>query len=154
MITNPNRQLSALALLFFCCTMPLAFGANETPNKVADEIIVEPPAQVERWFAALGSVNRREFANLITEDAKIVLKDLAIEQTKDEFILSLDEWSKATRDASIIYRYVAIDEGKASAYVCYRFKSNEHLNLESFTFAGDQITGSVQEPKGDDCGDM
>jgi hypothetical protein len=127
-----------------------ALGANETNA----EIIVDPPREVERWFAALGRVNRRDFDKLIAEGAKIILKDLGIEQTKQEFIAALGEWNRATKNASIVYRYESIDDGNASALVCYRFKSNEQLNLESFTFDGEQITGSVQEAKGEDCRDM
>ena len=120
----------------------------------ANEEVIETPPEVERWFGALGSVNRAEFEKLIADDATINLKDLGIEQTKQEFISALDEWEKTTRDASIVYRYEAIEDGKAKVWVCYRFKSNEQLNHESFTYAKGIITGSVQEFKGADCGDM
>lgn len=124
------------------------------PAFSADEITVEPPAEVERWFAALGSVNRRDFGQLIADNAKIVLKDLGVEQTKDEFIASLDEWERATKNANIIYRYHAIEDQEASVLVCYRFESNEQLNLETFTFSNLQITGSVQMLKSEDCSEM
>lgn len=119
-----------------------------------DEIIVEAPREVERWFGALGSVNRRDFEELIADDTIIVLKDLGVEQTKNEFIAALDEWEKSTLDANIVYRYESIEEGSASVLVCYRFTSNEQLNLESFTYSNGLITGSVQEFKGADCADM
>ena len=135
-------------------TFAPAYSAGAAENEEIIEVIVERPQEVERWFAALGGVNRRDFRELIAEDAKIVLKDLGIEQTKDEFISALDEWSRATRNASIVYRYNNIEEGSASTFVCYRFKSNELLNLESFTYSDEKITGTVQEPKGDNCGDM
>lgn len=120
----------------------------------ADEVVVEAPQEVERWFGALGSVNRRDFEELIADGTIIVLKDLGVEQTKNEFIAALDEWEKSTRDASIVYRYESIEEGSASVLVCYRFTSNEQLNLESFTYSNGLITGSVQEFKGADCADM
>ncbi len=123
--------------------------AQSTQNEV-----VEAPALVEQWYGALGSVNRQGFEELIADDAKIVLRDLGVEQSKLEFIAALDEWEASTRDASIVYRYETIEAGKASVLVCYRFKSNEQLNLESFTFSDMKITGSVQEFKGEDCGDM
>ena len=125
-----------------------------SPALATEDIIVEPPQQVERWFAALGSVSRRDFKELIADDAIIALRDLGVEQTKDEFIAALPQWARATRKANIIYRYETIEDGEASALVCYRFKSNEQLNVESFTFNAEQITGSVQEAKGDNCGDM
>jgi hypothetical protein len=136
----------SIATLASLATFATAYGAGE--------IIVERPLQVERWYAALGSVSRKEFGELIADDATIVLKDQGIEQTKDEFIGALRKWRRATRKANIIYRYETIEDNTASVSVCYRYKSNELLNLESFTFEGEYITGSVQEPKGDDCGDM
>ena len=143
-------KFSAFLMISYLTVFLPARGANHD----AVEIIVEPPQQVERWFAALGGVNEREFEKLIAEDARIILKDLGVEQTKQEFISALAEWQRLTRDANIIYRYVAIEEDTATVNVCYRFKSNEQLNQESFTFKGEEITGSVQEFKGDDCGDM
>ncbi len=143
-------RLPALAMIACLTVIAPASGANDDVT----QIIIEPPQVVERWYAALGSVNRRNFGELISDDAKIVLKDLGIEQTKQEFITALTEWNRVTRNANIIYRYQTIEEGTASALVCYRFRSNEQLNLESFTFSGEQITGSVQEFKGDSCRDM
>jgi|GEM_PF-568223 len=143
-------KFSAFVLLSSLAIMSPASGANHDTT----EIVVEPPQQVERWFAALGSVNKREFNALIADDAVIVLKDLGVDQTKQEFISALAEWQRLTRGANIIYRYVAIEDNTVTVNVCYRFRSNEQLNQESFTFDDEQITGSVQEFKGDDCGDM
>ncbi len=143
-------KFSAFVMISYLTIFSPALGANED---VAD-VVIEPPQQVERWFAALGGVNKREFEALIAEDARIVLKDLGVEQTKQEFISALAEWQRLTRGANIIYRYVSIEDDTVTVNVCYRFKSNEQLNQESFTFKGDEITGSVQEFKGDSCGDM
>jgi hypothetical protein len=143
-------KFSAFVMISYLTVFSPAWGANDD----AAEIVVEPPQQVERWFAALGSVNKREFEAIIAEDARIVLKDLGVEQTKQEFISALAEWQRLTRGANIIYRYVSIEENTVTVNVCYRFRSNEQLNQESFTFEDEQITGSVQEFKGDDCGDM
>jgi len=118
------------------------------------EEITRPPPQVERWYAALGGVSRRQFEELIADDAKIVLKDLGVEQSKQEFITALDEWENSTKNANIIFRYEAIEDNSASVLVCYRFDSNEQLISESFTFNTSEITGSVQEFKSDNCGDM
>jgi len=141
---------SAFVMISGLSTILPAFAANED----VIEILVEPPQEVERWFAALGSVNKREFDELIAENAKIVLKDLGVEQTKQEFISALAEWQRLTRGANIIYRYVSIDGNSVAVNVCYRFKSNEQLNLEVFTFGDEQITGSVQDFVGNKCGDM
>jgi hypothetical protein len=81
---NSAKVLKITAFVIITCLtarLPALGADNE-----AKEIVVEPPQQVERWFAALGSVNKREFEALISDDAKIVLKDLGVEQTKQEFI--------------------------------------------------------------------
>ena len=115
---------------------------------------IETPQEVERWFVALGGVNRSTFRNLIADNALINLKDLGIIQTKNEFIASLDEWAVATKEASLVYRYQAISDNNAVVQVCYRFKYNETLSVEKFTFSDEKITSSVQEKMGNNCGDM
>ncbi len=115
---------------------------------------IETPQEVERWFVALGGVDRREFKNLIADNALINLKDLGVTQTKNEFIASLDEWAAATKEASVVYRYQAISDDNAVVQVCYRFKYNEMLSVEKFTFSNEKITSSVQEKMGNNCGDM
>ena len=116
--------------------------------------VIETPQEVERWFVALGGVDRREFRNLIADNALINLKDLGVTQTKNEFIASLDEWAAATKEASVVYRYQAISDDNAVVQVCYRFKYNEMLSVEKFTFSNEKITSSVQEKMGNNCGDM
>ncbi|MCP4090927.1 MAG: hypothetical protein GY746_14220, partial [Gammaproteobacteria bacterium] len=63
-------RLPALAIIAGLTAIAPASGANDDVT----EIIIEPPQVVERWYAALGSVNRRDFGELISDDAKIVLK--------------------------------------------------------------------------------
>ena len=158
MMQIPHNKLSATIIITsILCFTPLqcmSQSSEGTSVESSEEIIIDPPREVERWFAALGGANQREFGALIAEDAKIILKDLGIEQTKDEFISALDEWIRLTKNASIVYRYEMIEDEKAATLVCYRFENNEQLNLESFTFQNKQITGSVQELKGEDCGEM
>ncbi len=145
-----------IKFLFLAGLATLVFSPFAVKNVAhgAAEIVVEPPEQVEQWFAALGGVNRRKFKALIADDAVIILKDLGIEQTKQEFISALDSWEYATRKANIIYRYQAIEDDSAIVLVCYIFKSNELLNVETYTFSETQITGSVQEPKSDSCAEL
>ncbi|MCF6321435.1 MAG: nuclear transport factor 2 family protein [Rhizobiaceae bacterium] len=144
-----QKTLLTTLMLF----MALGNFKNALAQNTSEEITT-PPQLVERWYGALGGVDRRGFEELIAEDAKIVLKDLGVEQTKSEFIAALDEWEKSTRNANIIFRYELIEDDSASVLVCYRFETNEQLISESFTFSNDQITGSVQEFKSDNCGDM
>lgn len=122
-----------------------------TAGAASHEIVVEPPQPVEAWYQALGSVDRRAFEGLIADGTKIILKDLGIEQSKQEFIDALDEWERSTGGATIVYRYEDIGDDSAKVLVCYRFKSNETLTSETFTFNDTQIIGSVQEASSDSC---
>lgn len=119
-----------------------------------DEIIVERPAVVEKWYAALGIAQARFFDEILAEDATIELRDLGITQTRQEFLDSVDELAAATKNAIIVYHYEDIQDDNATVLVCYRFESNEKLVSEHFTFSADKIKTSVQEPRGYDCGDL
>ena len=144
-----NFQKPMLTSFF---AVALVSAATTFANSASE--VIESPQEVERWYVALGGVDKAEFNKLISDNAMIELKDLGVTQTKQEFIAALDEWAAATKDASLVYRYQSIEAAKAVVKVCYRFKNNETLIIETFTFANKQITGSVQEQKGEDCGDM
>lgn len=142
-----------MAIAFARITRPLAGCMLAASLAAASPAMPQEqmPVPVLQWFAALGAVDRPAFAELITEDAVIALKDLGVEQTRDEFIAALDEWERTTRDAIILSRLVEIGEGEAVVEVCYRFSENEQFNVETFFHSADQITGSVQESRGPVC---
>ncbi len=142
MATALARTIHPLAGCLLAAFMAATFPA------LSQEQMPEP---VLKWFAALGAVDRPAFVELISEDAVIALKDLGVEQTRDEFIAALDEWERTTRDAVILSRLVEIGEGEAVVEVCYRFSQNEQFNVETFFHSADQITGSVQESRGPVC---
>ncbi len=143
---------SKVSNTLFALAMAMAVSPSLPAHSATN--IIETPQEVERWFVALGGVDRSEFKKLIADNALINLKDLGVTQTKNEFIASLDEWAVATKEASVVYRYQAITNDNAVVQVCYRFKYNETLNVEKFTFSNEKITSSVQEKMGDNCGDM
>ena len=111
-------------------------------------------ALVERWYTALGAVNRAEFADLLAEKAKVTLGDLDIIQTKAEFITSLDEWEDAMKGSSIRHAVESDTEGLVTVMVCYTFPDNESLTREVFGFTGGQIGSSEQETISDSCAEF
>jgi hypothetical protein len=106
---------------------------------------------VEKWYAALVAIDRSAFEKIIADDALISLGDLDIEQTKKEFIESLDEWQDAMKGASIRHKIEEASADTISIIVCYTFPDNESLGREVFRFKGDQISESVQSTIGDTC---
>ncbi len=108
-------------------------------------------ALVERWYTALGAVNRAEFADILSEKAKITLGDLDIIQTKAEFITSLDEWEDAMKGATIRHENDSDAEGLITVSVCYKFPDNEALGREVFAFEGGKVISSEQETIAESC---
>ena len=107
------------------------------------------PAPVQAWYQALGDVDRAGLENLLTDDARIDLRDLGVVQTRNEFLDSLDAWAEANKGAEILTR-----QGKGEGItveVCYRFPSNEALFEESFELAGEKIALSVQRQISESC---
>jgi hypothetical protein len=118
-----------------------------------------PTTLIDRWYAALSTVNRAEFAALLGDDTKITLDDLSITQTKAEFIESLDEWEQANKGATIQHSVSHLIEHTLksgngtilSILVCYKFPSNEMLTQEDFAVEGDKIISSEQKTVADNC---
>ncbi len=108
-------------------------------------------ALIERWYNALGTINRAEFADILSDKAKITLGDLDIIQTKEEFIASLDEWQDAMKGATIRHAIDADADGLVTVSVCYKFPDNEALAREVFAFEGGKILASEQETIAESC---
>ena len=106
---------------------------------------------IERWYAALGSVNRAEFQEILSDKAKITLGDLDIVQTKAEFITSLDEWQDAMKGAAIRHAIDSDADGLVTVSVCYKFPDNEALGREVFAIDGGKIVSSEQETIAESC---
>ncbi len=108
-------------------------------------------AIVEKWYAALESVDRSVFEEIIADEAVITLNDLETDQNKREFIDSLDEWQDAMRGASIRHKIENTTPETASVLVCYTFPGNETLGRETFRVVGGKVRESVQTVIGDSC---
>ncbi len=125
----------------------LALCALSTASFAADGA----EAIVEKWYVALEAVDRAAFEAIIADDAVITLNDLETDQTKREFIESLDEWQDAMQGASIRHKIETSTADAASVLVCYTFPDNETLGRETFRIAAGQIKESVQTTIGDSC---
>jgi hypothetical protein len=127
----------ALTLLLTLLAVPARAGA-------ADKLI-------ERWYDALERVDRAALATLLSDNAVIRLNDLKIEQTKAEFIDSMDEWEAAVVGATLRYRIEGEAAGVTTVTVCYDFPDNDILMREAFITAGEVIVSSTQTTLADDC---
>ena len=134
------RQVLAAFMLFaFCCAADAAENAE---------------AVVEKWYAALETADRAAFEQIIADDAVITLNDLETDQSKREFIESLDEWEDAMRGASIRHKLETSAPDTASVLVCYTFPGNETLGRETFRVEGGKVRESVQTNVGDSCAEF
>ncbi len=128
-----------IAALLFCALSSAAPAAENAE------------AIVEKWYAALEAVDRAAFETLIADDGVITLNDLETDQSKREFIESLDEWQDAMRGAEIRHKTETATPDTASVLVCYTFPGNETLGRETFRVENSKVRESVQTVIGDSC---
>lgn len=123
----------------------LIFGLSSLPA-AADEGLME------RWYQALLAVDRDGLSALLAEDAIIRLTDLGAEQSKSEFIASMDEWQIAVEGASIRHRIVDEQGAVTTVLACYDFPANDVLMQETFTVsAAGLIVESTQATVAENC---
>jgi hypothetical protein len=132
-----KRSLAAFAL---CLLL--------TPSAFAQQ---DNSAIIEKWYAALTTVDRAAFESLISDSAIIELQDIGIKQTKREFIESLDEWEDAAKGATIRHKISTESGDTVSVRVCYTFSGNESLNREDFKIGSGLVVESVQAKIADSC---
>ena len=132
------RQFCLLAILLL--TVVTQTHAGDAHNTLID-----------RWYRALGTINRAEIADLLSNKATITLGDMDIQQSKTEFLASLDEWEDAIRGSTIRHTIESDQRGRLSMLVCYKFPHNERLTREIFIFEGSKILKSSQETVADSC---
>ena len=117
----------------------------------ASPALADDAAVVAQWYEALGAPDRAKLSALLAKGATVKLQDLGIEQSKDEFIASMDEWETAVAGAKIRHRIEKDENGVATALTCYDFPDNDILMRETFAIAGEAITESTQETVADTC---
>lgn len=106
---------------------------------------------VDAWYAALIKADRNRLGALLDPAAKIKLTDLGVEQTKAEFIASLDEWEAAVDGATIRHRIDKTEDGLTAVIVCYDFPSNDLLTQETFRIRNDLVVESEQATIAENC---
>jgi len=109
------------------------------------------PETLDRWYAMLNAANADGLAALLADDARIKLNDLGIEQSKAEFLASMDEWRVAVAGAGIRHRIEGADAALTTVLACYDFAENDILMRETFRFAGDLIVENTQTQLAQDC---
>ena len=128
--------LSAIAIAFiFSASFPAS----------ADETVIQ------RWYEALLAVDRVGLSAVLAEDARIRLDDLGIEQTKAEFIASMDEWQGAVAGAQIRHKVEAAQGKMTTVVACYDFPQNDILMRETFSISDGLITENTQATVAEDC---
>lgn len=108
-------------------------------------------AVIDRWYTALLAADRAGLADLLSDDARIDLADLGVEQGKQEFLDSMDEWEASVKGAAIRHRIEKSEGGVSTVIACYDFPGNDLLMQETFTIAGDRITASSQATVAENC---
>jgi hypothetical protein len=108
-------------------------------------------AVIDRWYTALLAADRAGLADLLSDDARIDLADLGVEQGKQEFLDSMDEWEASVKGAAIRHRIEKSEDGVSTVFACYDFPGNDLLMQETFAIAGDRITASSQATVAENC---
>ena len=142
-IPKPLIRLAAALLLAAAAVLPVTNPAAANGNL---------PAPIQTWYEALGAVDRSALEDVLSDDARIDLRDLGVVQTRDEFLDSLDAWAEANKNAEILTRPgKAAGNNGITVEVCYRFPSNEALFEETFELSGEKIARSVQQQISENC---
>lgn len=108
-------------------------------------------AVIDRWYTALLAADRAGLADLLSDDARIDLADLGVEQGKQEFLDSMDEWEASVKGAAIRHRIEKSEGGVSTVIACYDFPGNDLLMQETFAIAGERITASSQATIAENC---
>ncbi|MHA6685794.1 nuclear transport factor 2 family protein [Mesorhizobium sp. A556] len=118
---------------------------------VAFPSFADEAAVIERWYKALLIADRAGLSDLLSADARIKLTDLGVEQDRQEFIASMDEWQASAKGATIRHRLEKSEDGVSTVIVCYDFPNNDLLTQETFAVTGGRITASSQAIVAENC---
>ena len=106
---------------------------------------------IDRWYNALRTVDRPAFQQLLSDSAKIELKQLGVIQDKSEFIESLDNWEDVAGDLLISTTINGAGSNKLEVFVCYQFASNAFTNRETFWIEDAKVIRQIQEKMQEGC---
>lgn len=106
---------------------------------------------VDRWYELLAKADGSGLAAMLSDDALIHLNDLGIEQSKAEFIATMDEWAEAVAGATIRHRVETTTGDVTTVLACYDFVSNDMLIRETFTIRDGLIVDNAQTGVAETC---
>lgn len=135
---EPERMIRLLAAVVLAATVALPVRADDA-------------AIIDAWYAALVKPDREKLSSLLAEDAVVRLEDLGMEQSRGDFISSMDEWETAVEGSQIRHRVEKDEGGVATVLACYDFPDNDILMRETFRIDGDRIVESTQVTVADNC---
>lgn len=135
LLHGKRRAASCAAVLFCLAYMPA---------------IAQQPV-TEEWYAALAVADRARLESLLADNAKIRLTDLGVEQTKAEFVDSLDEWEAAVKGATIRHRIESSNAAVTTVIACYDFPANDTLLRETFRIEAGLILENNQDAIAETC---
>lgn len=118
---------------------------------IASSARADDATVIDRWYTALLAIDRPAISDLLSDDARIKLDDLGVEQSKAEFLASMDEWQAAVSGGSIRHRIEKAEGGVTTVIACYDFPANDILMRETFAVDGEKITASSQAAIAETC---
>lgn len=117
--------------------------------------LAEEDKVLAQWFDALRTADRQALSDLLSDDARIILNDIGIEQTKAEFLETMDTWEEATGNGTNIrYRLDKESDAETIVTVCYDFPNNSVLTKERFMIGEAKIEESDQTQIAESCDDF
>ncbi len=132
----------------------LLLTALALPQLIAPAWASDAEAVLAAWYDALARADSASLDGLLADDAVIRLEDVGIEQTKDEFLASMDEWAVAVDGGGIRHRIEQQEGNSVTALVCYDFPDNELMTREWFVLVDGHIIESVQATVAEHCGEF
>lgn len=110
-----------------------------------------PPAPIAYFYDALRNADHAMMGVILAEEVVIVLQDLGVEQSKLEFMASLDEWESMGEDLKIDVTVLESDTSSYTVQVCYDMGESQQLTEEHFEIENEQIVSLTQATIADNC---
>lgn len=129
--------ITSLGLVLSLLTSPIIAGGHTTI--------------VDQWYEALQQADETALAPLLAPNAEIVLQDLDIIQTREEFLASMEDWKAAIEGGELRHAITRTNDNMITVEVCYDFPENNILMEEIFSLDAGLISKQVQTQMSDDC---
>lgn len=108
-------------------------------------------AIIDQWYTALQSADATAFEPLLAPEAEIILGDLDIIQSREEFLSSMDDWKIAIEGGEVRHTITDTADDVITVEVCYDFTENNILMQERFALEAGLVIRQTQTQLGDDC---